>query len=244
MRHGKAVAVLGLVASLAVTGDLPAQGPVEKPVRWEHRAVALGGKEDEATRKLNRLAAEGWQLVGPLAGGLTAFKRPVAAGAPASEARGELKALARRWRLVGAEVDGRATPKGELPAEELLVRADGTGALLSPRVKERPVSLTLVPGASPKAITLVHGEPGLYALRQHGVYKLEGDRLTFCLTPAFDGGRKEHRRLTLTRAEAEAEARGFVTWGTALGIPNPKTDFATAGTFYRLSVYERVTEKR
>jgi uncharacterized protein (TIGR03067 family) len=248
MRHGKAVAVLGLVASLSMTGNLRADDPVEKAVRWEYRAVALGGKEDEATRKLNRLAAEGWQLVGPLAEGLTAFRRPVlpppppAASAP--ETARELKALAGRWRLVGGEVDGRATPKDELPAEELLVRADGSGALVRPSVWEQRLCLLPGPTASPRTITLVHGPMGLDVLRQHGVYKREGNRLTLCLTPAFDGGRKEHRRLSLSRAEAEAEARGFVTSGTAFGFPNPKTDFTTAGTFYRLSVYERVRERK
>jgi hypothetical protein len=39
--------------------------------------VAFGSDEKEGTRRLNELAREGWEYVGPLANGLVAFKRAV-----------------------------------------------------------------------------------------------------------------------------------------------------------------------
>jgi uncharacterized protein (TIGR03067 family) len=51
--------------------DKPSAG---KP--WEYKAVSFGTDEKEATKKLNDLASEGWELVGPLGNGLVAFKRP------------------------------------------------------------------------------------------------------------------------------------------------------------------------
>ena len=41
----------------------------------EYKAVAIGADEKEATRKLNALAAEGWEYLGPLGNSLVAFKR-------------------------------------------------------------------------------------------------------------------------------------------------------------------------
>src|SRR5438105_464219 len=43
---------------------------------WKCKAVSLGADEKEVTKKLNELAADGWEYVGPLANGLVAFKRP------------------------------------------------------------------------------------------------------------------------------------------------------------------------
>src|SRR5262245_14217022 len=44
-------------------------------LKWQYKAVDLGGNEKEATKRLNALAAEGWQYVGPLGHNLVAFKR-------------------------------------------------------------------------------------------------------------------------------------------------------------------------
>ena len=42
---------------------------------WEHKAVTFGIDEKTATKKLNDLARDGWDYVGPLGNGLVAFKR-------------------------------------------------------------------------------------------------------------------------------------------------------------------------
>ena len=54
----------------ALGQDRPAAGPA-----WEYKAITVGADEKEATKKLNALAAEGWELVGPLGNGLVAFRR-------------------------------------------------------------------------------------------------------------------------------------------------------------------------
>jgi hypothetical protein len=45
------------------------------PPRAEYKAVSFGSDEDENTRKLNELAAQDWQYVGPLGQGMVAFRR-------------------------------------------------------------------------------------------------------------------------------------------------------------------------
>jgi hypothetical protein len=63
-------AVLALLSPPARSQDKPA------PPALEYRAVAFGADAQEATRKLNELAAQGWEYVGPLGNSLVAFKRP------------------------------------------------------------------------------------------------------------------------------------------------------------------------
>jgi uncharacterized protein (TIGR03067 family) len=43
---------------------------------WEYKAVLMNADATSATKQLNELAAEGWELIGPLNDRLTAFKRP------------------------------------------------------------------------------------------------------------------------------------------------------------------------
>jgi hypothetical protein len=75
------IPVVGLLSAFLLTATCPlsrARGqdePRPKPA-WEWKAVALGADEKEATKKLNELAADGWEYAGPLANGLVAFKRP------------------------------------------------------------------------------------------------------------------------------------------------------------------------
>jgi predicted nucleic acid-binding Zn-ribbon protein len=96
MRHLVPVVALLSVFLLAGTGLLArARGQDQtapKPA-WEWKAVSLGADEKEATKKLNQLAAGGWEYVGPLTNGLVAFKRPT----DASQA--DLKTAAVRGNL-------------------------------------------------------------------------------------------------------------------------------------------------
>jgi hypothetical protein len=58
---------------------------------WEFRAVSFGPDEKESTKKLNELAAAGWEYVGPLANSMVAFKRRVLPVAPPPVAKEENK---------------------------------------------------------------------------------------------------------------------------------------------------------
>jgi hypothetical protein len=82
-------AVGGLVVALAALLLPPpreAKGQrVEKPQQWEYQAVAftLVATEEAHTKKLNALAAEGWEYAGPVVPpvptqgrSVIAFKRP------------------------------------------------------------------------------------------------------------------------------------------------------------------------
>jgi WD40 repeat protein len=72
------------LGALTVTSclSLPA-GPSEasppadaRAGKWEFKAASFGGSDEiENTRKLNELAAAGWQYVGPLGNGMVAFRR-------------------------------------------------------------------------------------------------------------------------------------------------------------------------
>jgi hypothetical protein len=53
-----------------------AQDPAAS-VQWEYKAVPFTADEKEATKRLNDLAGEGWQYVGPLPHNLVAFRRPL-----------------------------------------------------------------------------------------------------------------------------------------------------------------------
>jgi hypothetical protein len=79
--HGKwcasTVAVLVAAALLLPLSGSKARGQEKAhSPRWEFKAAAFSKDEAEGTKKLNDLAAEGWEYVGPLANGLVAFRRP------------------------------------------------------------------------------------------------------------------------------------------------------------------------
>lgn len=63
-----------LLAVLAVS-SMPAGEATSQP-RWEYKAAAFGSDAVESTARLNDLARDGWEFVGPLAHGQVVFRRP------------------------------------------------------------------------------------------------------------------------------------------------------------------------
>lgn len=60
---------------LAVQPSAMGQDKTDSP-KWEFKAVLFGSDDEtESTKKLNNLAADGWEYVGPLGKGMVAFKR-------------------------------------------------------------------------------------------------------------------------------------------------------------------------
>jgi hypothetical protein len=66
-----ALVILAAVLAVPVSGQEKAA-----IVKWEYKAVGFLNLEKEDTKRLNELAAEGWEYVGPLANGEVAFRRP------------------------------------------------------------------------------------------------------------------------------------------------------------------------
>jgi len=105
----------------------PATPPTEKAdlPKWEFRAVSFTNDEKESTNKLNDLADEGWQYVGPLGNGLVAFRRQhfprnqilfEVVGNPRTVARGEKTTLT---------VTVRAGDRSVLPGAKVTISAGG-----------------------------------------------------------------------------------------------------------------------
>jgi hypothetical protein len=118
-RHVPVVALLSVFLLYGTSPVSRAWGQ-DRP-EWEWRAVILPSIPGEATKKLNELAADGWQYVGPLAERMVAFKRPndafqpktkwvgkftrqVAGEAPSEGGRFELTVLGRDGKKFRARV--------------------------------------------------------------------------------------------------------------------------------------------
>jgi hypothetical protein len=91
-----------VIASLSFFGPLAAGQDKPGSPEVEYKAVLFGADEKEATKKLNELAKDGWEYVGPLGSGLVAFKRRTRS---ASEI--ELEKFQGTWILVSKEEGGQ-----------------------------------------------------------------------------------------------------------------------------------------
>jgi uncharacterized protein (TIGR03067 family) len=129
------------------------------------------------------------------------------------EARKELKALQGTWKAVALEAGGMAFPRNAIPDFTFVIGADGksTGKMAQ---SAYDATITVNPGKDPKTIDNLHVSGAQKGKKQYGVYKLEGDRLTVCMTPP---GRAEGDR--------------------------PK-DFTTKDTTNVVFVFERVKEDK
>jgi hypothetical protein len=67
--------VIGLALAALTHAASAGDGPSD-PARWDYKAVKFSGSEEEQSKKLNALAAQGWEYVGPLAGETVCFRRP------------------------------------------------------------------------------------------------------------------------------------------------------------------------
>jgi uncharacterized protein (TIGR03067 family) len=93
----------------------------------------------------------------------------------------ELKALEGSWKAVALETGGKPLPKEAVPEFTYTISADGKAAGKSPR-GEYSATVIIDPKKDPKAIDNVHESGPQKGKKQYGVYKLEGDKLTVCMT--------------------------------------------------------------
>jgi len=133
-------------------------------------------------------------------GVLVVLATPLLVAAGDDDVQKEIKALQGTWKAVALEAGGNPLPKEAIPDFTYTIGADGkaTG------------KMAVNPKKSPKTIDNVHESGSQKGKGQYGVYKLEGDKLTVCMTPP---GRAEGDR--------------------------PK-DFTTKGTTNMVFVFERV----
>src|SRR5262245_654174 len=93
------------LACLAVVVGWTAPALAQKDAgKWEYRAVNLDLDEEEATRRLNGLAADGWEYVGPLTKGNFLFRRTSGTGTVA--AAKEMDLFLGTWVVASARTDG------------------------------------------------------------------------------------------------------------------------------------------
>ena len=95
--------------------------------------------------------------------------------------RKELKALEGKWKAVAMEAGGKPFPKESVPDFTFIVAANGKSTGQSPQ-GEYQATITVDPKKSPKTIDNLHESGAQKGKKQYGIYKLEGDKWTVCMT--------------------------------------------------------------
>jgi uncharacterized protein (TIGR03067 family) len=93
----------------------------------------------------------------------------------------ELKALEGKWKAVGMEAGGQPFPKASMVDFTFIVAANGKATGRSPQ-EEYQATITVDPKKSPKTIDNLHDTGMQQGKKQYGIYKLEGDKWTVCMT--------------------------------------------------------------
>jgi uncharacterized protein (TIGR03067 family) len=114
---------------------------------------------------------------------LAVLTTPLLVAADADDdVRKELKALQGKWKTVGCEEAGKPFPKDAMPDFTIVIAADGKSTGQTPQGEFR-FTITVNPKKNPKTIENLHASGEQKGKRQYGIYKLEGDRFTVCMTP-------------------------------------------------------------
>jgi uncharacterized protein (TIGR03067 family) len=98
------------------------------------------------------------------------------------DAAKELKALEGKWKAVGLEAGGMPLPKGAVPDFLYIVGADGKATGQMGKLEYR-AKVTVDSTKDPKTIDNVHETGASKGKKQFGIYKLEADKWTVCMTP-------------------------------------------------------------
>lgn len=99
------------------------------------------------------------------------------------DVRNELKALQGKWKTVAMEAAGKSLPKDEVPDFTVVIADDGKCVGHTSQGEFR-VTITVNPKNNPKTIENLHESGEQEGKKQYGIYKLEGDKFTVCMTPA------------------------------------------------------------
>jgi uncharacterized protein (TIGR03067 family) len=113
--------------------------------------------------------------------GLVVLSCPLALFAGDDDVRKEVKALQGTWKAVGLEAGGKSYPKDSVPDFTFNIGADGKSTGKMGKI-EYQATITVDPKKSPKTIDNQHDSGDQKGKKQYGIYKLEGDKLTVCIT--------------------------------------------------------------
>jgi uncharacterized protein (TIGR03067 family) len=99
----------------------------------------------------------------------------------------ELKALEGKWKAVAMEAGGKSVPKENVLEFTFIVAANGKSTVQIPK-GEYKTTITVDPKKTPKTIDNSHESGAQKGKKQYGIYKLEGDKWTVCMS-ITDGDR-------------------------------------------------------
>jgi uncharacterized protein (TIGR03067 family) len=112
---------------------------------------------------------------------LVVLSTPLFLAAGDDDVKKELKALEGKWKAVALEAGGKPLPKDSVPEFIFIVAADGKSTGQMGKV-EYQSTIAVDAKKSPRTIDNAH-ETGAYkGKKQYGIYKLEGDKWTVCMT--------------------------------------------------------------
>lgn len=93
----------------------------------------------------------------------------------------ELKDLEGKWKAVAMEAGGQPFPKESVPDFTFIVAANGKATGKSPQ-EEYQATITVDSTKSFWTIDNLHETGAQKGKKQYGIYKLEGDKWTVCMT--------------------------------------------------------------
>lgn len=163
-----------LMASSAIAvGEAPCE-PRSSPTE-ELKAVRFPDSEEAATLKLNELAGQGWQYVGPLGNGLVAFRRAGSVNAASAPLQGD-------WEFLSYEKDGVVTEYK--PEHRLTLSISGDDWAVTEQVRHRVeiAGRKLVFHGSNQGLP-GFGLAGPRGTVAFGMFELKSDSLTYCMSP-------------------------------------------------------------
>ena len=106
----------------------------------------------------------------------------------------ELKALQGRWKAVALEAGGKRLPKDAVPDFTFIV-GEGGKSIGKTSKTEYHSRMSVDPRKNPKTIDNAHETGAHKGKKQFGVYKLEGEKWTVCMTAP--GAREKDRPKSL-----------------------------------------------
>jgi uncharacterized protein (TIGR03067 family) len=109
------------------------------------------------------------------------FVSPILA-ADNDDVRKDLKALEGKWKAVAVEFAGNPLPKENIPDFSFVVAAGGKATGRTDQ-GEFQFTMTIDPKKAPKTIENSHESGPQKGKKQYGIYKLEGDKFTVCMSP-------------------------------------------------------------